>query len=126
MLGRKIVALLLLSIFSSIAVHNAVKVIDYAINYEQISEELCINKDTDITQCNGLCYLNDQVVEVEPDVNNFDYSQVRIHLNFLFYFFEETATSKLTFYNLKPNFAAINGTLFKGFFDVIVPPPSLA
>lgn len=35
--------------------------VDYAINYEYISTELCIEKDIVESCCKGKCYLNDQL-----------------------------------------------------------------
>ena len=54
---------------TSISVFNGFQIISFVINQEQIEEELCVNKDTDITQCNGMCYLADQVITESSPVN---------------------------------------------------------
>lgn len=36
-------------------------VIDYLVNYEKIVSELCVNRDRPELNCNGVCYLKDEV-----------------------------------------------------------------
>ena len=38
-------------------------VIDFTVNYEKIVKELCINKNRPELNCNGVCYLKDQVAK---------------------------------------------------------------
>lgn len=36
-------------------------VIDYLVNYEKIVAELCVNRDRPELNCNGVCYLHNEV-----------------------------------------------------------------
>ena len=38
---------------------------EYYLNYEYISEVLCINKDRPMSQCNGQCHLKDQLKKAQ-------------------------------------------------------------
>ncbi|RZJ30684.1 MAG: hypothetical protein EOO48_04310 [Flavobacterium sp.] len=43
-------------------------VLDYAINYDYIKSELCVNKEKPIMGCNGKCYLAKQLAKAsEPE-----------------------------------------------------------
>ena len=43
-------------------------VLDYAVNYDYIAKVLCINKDKPKLQCNGKCYLMQQLAKnAEPE-----------------------------------------------------------
>jgi len=44
--------------------------IEYELNYEYISEELCINLDDDLSACKGKCYLNSQIKLFVGDQNS--------------------------------------------------------
>lgn len=109
----------------SISAFNAYQVINFAINQEQIAEELCVNKDTDITECNGMCYLADQVITEPSPVNqDLQLAKVNTNLNFMFYFFnvqEETqffmGENDLTWFELWTKEQI-------GHNEIIVPPPS--
>ena len=39
--------------------------IEYAVNYEHISTELCVNKNNPEMECQGKCHLQKQIVENE-------------------------------------------------------------
>lgn len=41
-----------------------VPLVEYAVNYDYISEVLCINKDNTELHCNGKCYLRKQLSKV--------------------------------------------------------------
>jgi hypothetical protein len=47
----------------------AVPMIDYAVNYKYISEELCVNKDKPEMHCNGKCHLKKEIKKVLGDEN---------------------------------------------------------
>jgi len=44
--------------------------IEYELNYEYISEELCINLEDDLSACKGKCYLNSQIKLFVGDQNS--------------------------------------------------------
>ncbi|WP_441859364.1 hypothetical protein [Mesonia sp.] len=62
---RPRIALGLLLIFCFIEVRSLLPFLDYCVNYEYISEVLCINKDKPMSNCNGKCYLSKQLEEVQ-------------------------------------------------------------
>jgi hypothetical protein len=124
---RRIVAHILLVVFSSIAFYNAYRVADYIVNYEEISTELCVNKNDEMAQCNGMCYLSEQIVETESQPQPFDLSQVRVNLNFLFYFFEHAEEPQWEI--IQENLTVIpaqNLTIQDVYLEIPVPPPSRA
>ena len=46
--------------------------VDYAVNYDYISEVLCINKDKPELQCNGKCHLKSELAKVNDDSSTQD------------------------------------------------------
>ncbi|HLA55293.1 MAG TPA: hypothetical protein VK623_04300 [Flavobacterium sp.] len=44
-------------------VRPVVPVLQYILNYDYISQELCVNKETPILGCNGKCYLIKQLAK---------------------------------------------------------------
>lgn len=56
------VVLCALFLFSSL--RSLIPWVDYAINYEYIAGELCVNKDHPELQCNGKCHLTKELAEV--------------------------------------------------------------
>lgn len=57
--------------------------VDYAVNYDYISEVLCINKDKPELKCNGKCHLQNELAKASDDSseqnnqeNNLKISQV--------------------------------------------------
>lgn len=123
---HRLISIVLLVLFSSIAVHNAFEVVNYTINYEKIKEELCENKNTEITQCNGLCYLSEQIAEPTPLNNAFDINDIRVNLSFLFYFFEAPAVEKPVSTSQDQLAFIKQNILFDQYIaDIPVPPPSV-
>jgi len=41
-------------------------VVEYYMNYDYISKELCENKDKPYLECNGTCYLEKQMSKIDP------------------------------------------------------------
>jgi len=106
--------------------NNFYQLINYAVNFETISEELCENKDTGIVECNGMCYLADQIIEVKNSDDDFTMSHIQLdqwNMNFLFYFFQNV--EELTFAELENNFCINNDQdkTLNGFAKLNVPPP---
>ncbi len=66
---NKITAYILLIIYFNIIMAPAVPMIDYAVNYKYISEELCVNKDKPEMHCNGKCHLKKEIKKVLGDEN---------------------------------------------------------
>ena len=46
--------------------------IDYAVNYEKIITELCINRNRPELTCNGICYLKDEIAKSAKDQQSKD------------------------------------------------------
>lgn len=55
-------------------------VLDYILNYNEIANELCINKDELELLCNGFCYLKEEVSENEKNrpENNYVKNSVKL------------------------------------------------
>ena len=54
---------LFLNLYILALIQPALPFIEYFINYDYISTELCENRDKPVLSCNGKCYLEDQVNE---------------------------------------------------------------
>lgn len=52
-----------------LALRPIVPIVNYAVNYEYISTELCENKDEPEMDCNGMCYLKKELAK-EIQENN--------------------------------------------------------
>ena len=46
--------------------------VDYVVNYDYISEVLCINKDKPELQCNGKCHLKTELAKASDDSSSTD------------------------------------------------------
>lgn len=55
----------ILIIFCFSEVRPFLPFLEYYVDYEYISEVLCINKDKPMSTCNGKCYLNQQLKEAQ-------------------------------------------------------------
>ncbi|CAM3293216.1 hypothetical protein [Empedobacter stercoris] len=55
-------------------------VLDYILNYNEIANKLCINKDESELLCNGFCYLKEEVSENEKNrpENNYVKNSVKL------------------------------------------------
>lgn len=62
--------LILLALFSSSIIAPVFPLFDYILNYDYIVEVLCINKDKPEMECNGKCYLKDQISKSPIQTNN--------------------------------------------------------
>lgn len=49
-----------------------IPLVDYAINYDYISEVLCINKNKPELKCNGKCHLKSELAKVNDDTSTQD------------------------------------------------------
>ena len=63
------IALGILIIFCYSEIRPALPFLDYFINFEYISEVLCINKEKPMLTCNGKCYLSQQLKETQESKN---------------------------------------------------------
>ncbi|MCA4781558.1 hypothetical protein IF125_04675 [Empedobacter stercoris] len=72
--------LLFISILFSIAFRPLMPVLDYILNYNEIANKLCINKDESELLCNGFCYLKEEVSENEKNrpENNYVKNSVKL------------------------------------------------
>lgn len=68
---RQKIAIGILIVFCYSEIRVLLPFFDYFINYEYISQVLCINKDKPMSTCNGKCYLSEQLQESQDfDKNN--------------------------------------------------------
>jgi hypothetical protein len=62
---RPKIAIGILIVFCFAKIRPLLPYLDYFVNYEYISEVLCINKEKPLSTCNGKCYLSQQLKEVQ-------------------------------------------------------------
>lgn len=62
----------LLNIYILAILQPALPVVEYLVNYDFIKKELCENKDRPILACNGKCYLDNQIKQLELPARNQD------------------------------------------------------
>lgn len=62
---KKKITIVILVLFCYSELRPLLPYLDYYINYEYISEVLCINKEKPKLACNGKCYLGQQLKKVE-------------------------------------------------------------
>ncbi|MGB0199173.1 MAG: hypothetical protein ACPF80_03965 [Flavobacteriaceae bacterium] len=62
---RKKIAIGMLLAFCGTELSHFFPFVDYYINFDYITEVLCINKDKPQTSCQGTCYLKDQIQETQ-------------------------------------------------------------
>ena len=58
---KRVLTYFLIFAYSLISINAFVPLINYAINYNFIVEELCVERDFDVNNCNGSCQLKTQV-----------------------------------------------------------------
>ncbi|WP_419869025.1 hypothetical protein [Chryseobacterium sp. CT-SW4] len=58
---------LLISIFIifTMAVRPVLPLVNYAVNYDYIVKNLCVNKDKPLSTCKGKCYVEKELVKTE-------------------------------------------------------------
>ncbi|WP_407480630.1 hypothetical protein [Elizabethkingia meningoseptica] len=52
-----------------------IPVVDYIVNYDYISRELCVNKNTPEIHCNGKCYLGKELARASQEDTSTDKSK---------------------------------------------------
>ena len=62
---RPKIAIGILIVFCFAEIRPLLPYLDYFVNYEYISEVLCINKEKPMSTCNGNCYLSQQLKEAQ-------------------------------------------------------------
>jgi len=103
--------------------------IEYSLNYDYISTELCINLQDDQLDCKGKCYLNSQInlfvgshesgqsLPLEPRTEVKDNSHTLVY-NIVTYQVFDKATSNYT--------TSIYTSKYNVFLELVLPPPKLA
>lgn len=61
--AKSAISVLLIITFSYSTIRPIFPFLDYIINYEYITQVLCINKENQVLQCNGKCHLTEEVLE---------------------------------------------------------------
>lgn len=85
----------LLIIITVILIRPIIPIMDYLIDYEYISTVLCINKDKPELECNGKCYLMQELAKVAEEQSN-EMAKKLCSLSFSFMYFI-THTSPVEF-----------------------------
>lgn len=67
----------------------ALPVVDYFANYGYIVAELCLNRDKPELECNGKCYLKDQLAKSSETETPFSQNQKQASQGFDLLFFQE-------------------------------------
>ncbi len=98
----------------------------YFWNQDKIAQEECVNLDRGITQCQGMCYLADQVVESTPVSQNDLNLVVPGQISFLFYFIESTEPQPWISDQGINEFGPLKAMELDGHFDIFIPPPVMA
>ena len=62
---RPKIAIGILIVFCFAEIRPLLPYLDYFVNYEYISEVLCISKEKPMSTCNGKCYLSQQLKEAQ-------------------------------------------------------------
>jgi len=87
---------LLLIVVLSIVLRPAFPLMDYAVNYDYIRKELCVNRDKTVMGCNGKCYLMKQLAAASESEK--PASTDKKHHGFektdLFFYFETSKTEQ--------------------------------
>lgn len=77
--------------------------VEYAVFYDYIKNELCINKEKPELNCNGKCYLMQQLSKASESENDTDKSQLIVDFSIAFFQqIKENFTPPLSFYMLDP------------------------
>ena len=59
-----------LNLYILAIIQPSLPILEYLVNYDYIKNELCENKEKPILACNGKCYLQKQVLEVDTNTNS--------------------------------------------------------
>ena len=78
-------------------VRPIVPVVDYLINYEYISNELCENKDKPELKCNGKCHLAKKITET-TNTDNSNKSKSFLEIEILFFQEENFNLKRIIFH----------------------------
>ena len=125
---RQIVSYILLLFYMSIIFMPALPLIDYAVNYKYISEELCVNKDKPEMHCNGKCHLKKEIKKVlgedqAPTEKKSTLPQIKLkeytnyyRKNIITFYFTKLYIPKKNGYFITPN-------TFSGYLPSVLKPP---
>lgn len=113
---RKTACYIVLSLYALVLIRPAIPFLGYMINYDYITQVLCINKDNPTLNCNGSCFLTQdiqktQLTEMEEgqitfpildlgifvlafqDINSYDLSLIELDVSPDYYFYNMGDTS---------------------------------
>ncbi|RLD22446.1 MAG: hypothetical protein DRI71_07500 [Bacteroidetes bacterium] len=101
---------------------------EYYVNYEYISEVLCINKDEPMTMCKGSCYLAEQIDLFEGNQNSGEGIPIENKVETKAYTYlapEKIALNSLHSDILGSYLISGKQITYIAFLEVITPPPEL-
>ena len=123
----RVTAILLLVLGTFHFGKNVVLLANYAIDYEYISEVLCINKDKPKSKCNGKCHLAKQLKKADPVQSEQSNSALVSQVEFLFYFMNSEDTDNDTVLEKnRSRFNEFDQNTLDYYAEVPVPPPSFS
>lgn len=96
---QRLIAIALILIVTLPVMHKAIVITNYIVDYDYISQVLCINKEEPELQCNGKCHLNKELNKAESSEDNDSKNNSRTNLEIGITYFlntqEETHISQL-------------------------------
>lgn len=101
--------------------------LDYVINRDYISKMLCIDKDLEVSNCEGQCHLKKELEKVEKGTDEPVKTTLRFVTEEISFFADDIArTLKAEYSKTKSNYCRENeNRIFSGFYFIFIPPPEM-
>ncbi len=118
---RTVISIFLLMV---LALRTAMPILDYAVNYEYISTQLCENRAKPELRCNGKCYVKKEILKSSENQNAKE-SKVQIK-SIDFFVMNEISEFKADFSvekNVENNFQNCFNLVLKPFNESVFHPP---
>ena len=77
---QRLIAIAFILIVTLPVMHKAIVITNYIVDYDYISQVLCINKEEPELQCNGKCHLNKELNKAESSEDNDSKNNSRTNL----------------------------------------------
>lgn len=122
-LMKRYLTYILIVSYSLISVNAFVPLLNYAINYNYIIEELCVERDLEVNNCSGSCQLKTQVSK-NLETENQNKGQKPIVIKEIETpFFSSIQNSSLIDLVNSYNYSTIQSNVLEIELDKITPPP---
>jgi len=124
---RYIVSYILLLFYLTIIIRPAIPVWDYFMNYDDIVENKCVNKDKPQMHCNGKCHLRKELKKVMDNENNPAKKKITLSnkiKEYTYYYRTGLLKKYYKIYRFKDETNLfITQKTFKGFLPSLIKPP---